>query len=184
MKKLISILLILFSFLRVQASPCEAYFTFDVNDYTISLNGSGTAGDVVSWHWFANNDLFSDAGPETNITVNEPGEYQICLVIETAAGCVDTFCHGVVVEEPQGDCEAHFTWSVDGFTIFLNGNSSTGDVVSWHWYINNDLFSDGSEPHITVNEYGEYQICLVIETASGCVDTFCHGVVIEEPQGD
>ncbi len=113
--------------------------------------------------------------------VNEPGEYQLCLVIETASGCTDTFCHGILVPEPQGDCEAHFTWIVEGFTIFLNGSSSTGgDVVSWHWYLNNDLFSDnGPQTDVVVNEPGEYQLCLVIETASGCTDTFCHEIIIE-----
>ncbi|MBX7110212.1 MAG: T9SS type A sorting domain-containing protein, partial [Chitinophagales bacterium] len=161
---------------------CEAHFTWNVEGYTIFLNGSSSAGgDVVSWHWYINNDLFSDSGPETDVIVDEPGEYQICLVIETAAGCVDTFCHGVMVEAPQGDCEAHFTWNVEGYTIFLNGSSSAGgDVVSWHWYINNDLFSDsGPETDAVVDEPGEYQICLVIETNAGCADTSCYQVIIE-----
>ncbi|MBX7108259.1 MAG: hypothetical protein K1X61_06375, partial [Chitinophagales bacterium] len=85
MRKIISILILSLSVFSAKAGPCEAYFTFDVNDNTIFLNGSETAGDVVSWHWYINNDLFSDSGPETDVIVDEPGEYQICLVIETAA---------------------------------------------------------------------------------------------------
>ncbi len=185
-RKIITIVIFCLLAWKAEAGPCEAYFTFEVDGNTIFLNGSGTAGDVISWHWYINNDLFSDNGPQTDVVVNEPGEYQLCLVIETASGCTDTFCHGILVPEPQGDCEAHFTWTVEGFTIFLNGSSSTGgDVVSWHWYLNNDLFSDnGPQTDVAVNEPGEYQICLVIETASGCTDTFCHGILVPEPQGE
>ena len=179
MKRVFPLLLsALFSSIHTHA--CEADFTYSIDGLTINLDGSASAGDITSWHWFINNDFFSDAGPETHITVADTGEYWICLVIETASGCVDTFCHGVNVEAVGNNCEAAFTWNVDGFTINLNGNTSSGDVVSWHWYINNDLFSDaGPETHITVGDTGEYWICLVIETASGCVDTFCHGVNVE-----
>jgi hypothetical protein len=73
---------------------------------------------------------------------------------------------------------------LDGYTIHLNGSCSTDDVAHWAWYINGDLFSDdGPETHHEVNAAGEYEICLINETAGGCIDTFCDHVTIQDFQG-
>ena len=169
----------------LKASACEAYFTWQTDGMTINLDGSESAGDISQWRWYMNGDLFSDTPLQTHKTVSEYGEYEFCLVIETFAGCTDTFCQTISVEPSDGDCEAHFSWWLDGNTIHLNGSESTGDVVSWHWYLDEDLFSDaGPETQVTAGESGEHHICLVIETATGCVDTLCQAVVIDPQNGD
>jgi len=137
------------------------------------------------WLWTLDGDIFSDSHPGTHVTVDGAGEYEVCLIIETSSGCVDTFCAVINVEGMPGDCEAIFTYEIDGETIFLNGSSSSGDVVSWHWFNGGDMFSDdGPEAHITVGDAGDYEICLVIETADGCVDTFCQTITVEQLEGD
>src|SRR5262249_28159551 len=139
---------------------------------------------VTSWLWTIDGDVFSDAHPATHVTVDSAGEYEICLIIETTAGCIDTFCKTVHVEEEQGDCHAEFTYTVDGNTINLDGSSSSDNITSWQWTLNGDIFSD-SHPttHVTVDSAGEYVVCLIIETASGCTDTFCNVIHVENESG-
>ncbi|HYV95379.1 MAG TPA: hypothetical protein VE978_26635, partial [Chitinophagales bacterium] len=164
---------------------CAACFTSSVDGFTINLDGSCSTGDVTQWLWYINGNLFSDAGPQTHHLVNDTGTFEICLIITTSSGCIDTFCHDVTVEPLQDDCAACFTSSVDGFTINLDGSCSTGDVTHWLWYINGNLFSDaGPQTHHLVNDSGTYEICLIITTSSGCIDTFCHDVIVEPLQDD
>src|SRR3989442_131744 len=63
-------------------------------------------------------DFFSDAGPETHHEGNDSGEYEICLIIETAGGCVDTFCDHILVENFQ-----------DGGYEFKAIPGSNGDLI-------------------------------------------------------
>ena len=185
MKKFFVSSFIFFTVLRVVADPCNASFSYSTDGFTINLNGSASTGDVTHWEWYLNGDFFSDMGPENHYTVNEAGTYEICLIITTASACIDTVCENVVVESQQGDCNACFTSSANGLTIYLDGSCSTGDVTHWQWYINGELFSDaGPETHHTVGASGEYEICLVITTASGCIDTICQNVNVESQQGD
>src|SRR4029077_16820938 len=126
---------------------------------TINLDGSASTGDVTQWMWYINGDLFSDAGPQTH-TIADSGTYTICLITTTASACVDTVCETVNVGQSQGDCEGCFTYSVDGYTINLDGSCSTGDAVHWQWYINGDLFSDdGPQTHHIVSDTGTYHVC-------------------------
>ncbi|HYV92811.1 MAG TPA: T9SS type A sorting domain-containing protein, partial [Chitinophagales bacterium] len=158
--------------------------TYSLDGFTINLDGSCSTGDVAHWAWYINGDFFSDDGPEAHHTVIEAGTYVICLITTTASGCIDTVCEEIHVEQQQGDCEACFTYSLDGFTINLDGSCSTGDVAHWAWYINGDFFSDdGPEAHHTVIEAGTYVICLITTTASGCIDTVCEEIHVEQ-QGD
>jgi len=124
-------------------------------------------------------------GPANHYTVNEAGTYEICLIITTASECMDTVCENVVVESQQGDCNACFSFSVDGLTIYLDGSCSTGDVTSWNWFKNDDLVSDtGPETHILWMSRVPMEICLIIETANGCVDTTCESITVENQQDD
>ena len=79
----------------------------------VTLSGSSTSGDVVSWWW--------DLGPATPGTSTdrsftatfpeEPGTYPVMLVVTSAAGCVDTVRSTVVV---LGDIEMPNVFSPNG----------------------------------------------------------------------
>jgi len=74
---------------------------------------------------------------------------------------------------------AAFTSTVSGFSVdFLDGSSGT-PLVGWSWN-----FGDGSPLNTTQNPThvyamdGTYNVCLVVVSDMGCVDTVCNSVVV------
>jgi len=74
----------------------------DVENTVVNLTAAGSQGDIISWWW----DL-GDVPPGTStdpaLTIELPaveGEYPIVLVVQTAAGCVDTVRSVLIVTEP------------------------------------------------------------------------------------
>ena len=245
---------------------CEAFFAYQSNGLTATLNGneSGGSSTITSWQWWLNGTMIGDESTLT-YTFPEAGEYSVCLAINTADGCTDEVCHGVVVEAVPQPCEAYFNIETDGLTIWLNGNPSVPDdlsgfvwnfgdgtanddnfevthtyeqagtytvclliwnnntdceddycqtvtlsetttptceaffayqsngltatlngnesggsstITSWQWWLNGTMIGDGSTLTYTFPEAGEYSVCLAINTADGCTDEYCHGVVV------
>src|ERR1041385_8269191 len=115
MKQFYTFLFFVLTLSEVNADPCIASFSSSVDGYTIHLDGSASTGDVTHWEWYINGDLFSDAGPLTSI-ITDTGTFEICLVTVTASLCTDTICETVTVEQPSDDCEACFTYTLDGLT--------------------------------------------------------------------
>ena len=169
------------SFSKVHAVTCEAAFTFTVDELTIYLDGTSSTGDVNSWHWLIDGEVFSDDAHETHATVEHPGTYEFCLIIETTDGCIDTSCHLITFEGIAEPCHSAMTFTVEGLTIYMDGSTSTGDIASWHWLVDGEVFSDDAhETHTTVEHPGTFEFCLIIETTDGCIDTSCHLITVDE----
>ena len=161
---------------------CEAFFVYSANGLTAVLNGteSGGSGDIVSSVWYLG-DTPIGTTPVLTYTFLASGEYSICLVITTADGCTDEYCHGVVVSAEVAPCEAHFNFETEGLTVFLNGNPSVpDDLTGFSW-----SFGDGStdddhfEVSYTYAVAGTYTVCLLIwNNEADCEDDYCHTVTV------
>ena len=181
MKLIFTFFILSLSFSKVHAVTCEAAFTFTVDELTIYLDGTSSTGDVTSWHWLIDGEVFSDDAHETHATVEHPGTYEFCLIIETTDGCIDTSCHLITFEGIAEPCHSAMTFTVEGLTIYMDGSTSTGDIASWHWLVDGEVFSDDAhETHTTVEHPGTFEFCLIIETTDGCIDTSCHLITVDE----
>src|SRR5687768_1991133 len=124
-------------------TQCDAEFAWEQIPGTLTIhfnNNSTSEHDIVSnvWHF---GDGHNGDGENPNHTYDEPGTYNVCLIITDEIGCVADVCHMVTVAPAGGgDCEAAFTWDQGtGLVVhFFDQSDDDPDIVSWHW-----TFGDG-----------------------------------------
>lgn len=147
--------------------------------------------DEVTYTWFfGDGETFTEttagAASDPWHTYDEPGTYNVCVVIETGAGCVDEYCFEIVVEAPGGgDCEADFEWDADGLTVHFIETADGGgaDIISYFWEFGDGATSDAMNPFHTYDVEDNYEVCLTIITADGCTSTFCDEIDVDEAGG-
>ena len=138
-------------------------------------NSTTTGGSISGWNW-----NFGDGGTST---VQNPihqfpgvGTYTVTLIVENTLGCLDTITHQIVVEPPM---VAQFTAaSVCVSTSISFTDQTTGSPTSWNW-----LFGDGGtstlqNPSHTYTTPGTFNVTLVSQNNSGCIDTIVKPVII------
>ena len=170
-------------------SECHANFTWEQFDGTYEVDFTSTSTsdhDIVSFQWFFGDGSQGD-GPNPSHNYDEPGVYNVCLVITNEVGCVSEECHEVHVEETTGECHAQFTWEQIPGTLQIHFNSTSTsqyDITSYSWTFGDGGTSDNNDPYHTYDEPGVYVVCLIITDANGCVSDVCHEVHVEEPESD
>jgi PKD repeat protein len=85
-------------------------------------------------------------------------------------------------EIPVPVCKAYFTWSPDSLANCISYNfqdQSRGKAINWHWDFGDGTTSDEQNPHHAYSyqsDSNQYNVCLTINTANGCTDTYCETV--------
>lgn len=185
-------LVFLLSFFMIpnsQAQNCcggfEANFSYNPmatqNGIEFQNLSSGNWSTIL-WN-FGDNATSNDANPHH--VYNEPGIYQVCVVIENNDGCRSEFCYEVAVEHSD-DCNdfvADYIWSVNPSNSlgvqFDNISPLPSDFYIWHF--GDGTTSNAQEPYHEYAEGGMYQVCLVLETTAGCRSEYCREVCVEAP---
>ena len=168
---------------------CHAAFTTIVNNNVGLFNSTGSTGSsasaIVERRW-----SFGDGTTLSGNVINPahtyvlPGTYSVKLVIVTTNNqCRDSVTHIVVVLQTPS-CQAYFIDSVMGQVVYCNSSNSTtglGDsIVQRKWTFGDNttpVFGNQISPFHTYLS-GTYNICLIITSARGCVDSFCKTVTI------
>ena len=122
-------------------------------------------GNPTDWQWDFG-DGNTGSGPQIDHTYAEAGTYTVCLTITNDAGCDDTTCQTIYVQESDWDtCYAEFSmYSTDG-TATNPGNTfqfedwSSDDVVAWQWDFGDGATSDEQNPIHNLCRWGLY--CLL-----------------------
>ena len=170
-------------------SQCHAQFTWEQIPGTLQLHFHSTSTsehDIISYAWTFGDGGTSD-GQNPYHTYDQPGTYQVCLIIHDSEGCASDVCHEVVVNAASDDCEAAFTWTQTPGTltiVFDNNSTSEHDIISNSWNFGDTHIGDGENPSHTYSEPGTYVVCLVITDNAGCASDVCHEVHIEAPEPD
>ncbi len=189
-----------FAICNTNTGGCQAAFTFNIganNQVQFSDLSTGSPS-VVAWLW-----NFGDPASGTNniSTVQNPshifttpGNYNVCLTIQGAAGCSSTTCLWLQISN-GGNCNAQFTYFADTITSantihFLDqSTAATGYITHWTWNFGDgsvQTISFPSNPNVlhSYATYGTYTVCLSIQgTDSTCQDTFCSSVVVGSGSG-
>jgi PKD repeat protein len=82
-------------------------------------------------------------------------------------------------------CKAYFTatnalWSNPAMmkkVVF--SNQSSGDIIACKWTFGDGTTSTELKPIHEYPKFGEYKVCLVIETGSGCRSEFCSAIKVD-----
>ncbi len=140
------------------------------------------AADAITYTW-----TFGDGTTYTEVTgggASDPwheydtaGVYEVCVTIETGAGCVDEYCFTVEVGGGGGgDCNANYEFTIDGLTVhYFETATGTGDA-SYSWSFGDGATSTAANPTHTYDVNGTYTVCLTVTyTYMGtiCTDMYC-----------
>jgi len=134
-------------------------------------------GEIDTWQWdFGDGTMSFQSNPEH--TYSEPGEYYVCLTVESLQGDFwDYYCEFIYIETIP-DCQAHFEYiqhPVDPL-IFHFQNTSIGAYDFWLWDFGDGTLSNDVAPTHTYDEKGIYLVCLEIHRNFGsyqCHDWYC-----------
>ena len=148
-----------------------------------SGNSSSPSGDQIvgrTWYFGDGTTLSGNVIRPDHLYLAD-GNYNVCLRIKTASGCVREICKIIEVRNPR--CEAAFNVAplpptAAGYPVKFNSNISRaapGDsIVERKWRFGNGTFAAGpSDPTHIFSIAGTYSVCLIIRTAGGCIDTTC-----------
>lgn len=169
---------------------CTASFEYISDGTSVFFESITTPGpgDVTSYYWDFGDGSFGDgANP---VHAYDAGEYFVCLTVTFASGCVAEYCSEIVAGY-VGDCVASLVvWGIDGLAVHFFGDVYPDyDVVSYTFTYGDgveETFSGGSSGADPWHEYamgGMYEVCLEIETGSGCTDDICILVSVGDSTG-
>lgn len=156
---------------------CDATFSFVDSSGFIWFYPT-TFQSNLSYFW-----NFGDGNSSTQVypvhQYANPGTYLACLtVIDSANNCFDTYCDSVSNLPPTG-CMAGFSYQVANGTSYFNGfNIGLGSVSSYAWIFGDGTTGTGQSPQHSYANPGTYNVCLVISTFNGCVDSVCNTIQI------
>jgi gliding motility-associated-like protein len=125
---------------------------------------------VDSVHW-SSSDGYTDTTFNFNHTFPAPGVYNVELIVQNTANCIDTVTTTVeVFENPTASFG--FDDVCLGQTAIFNASSSLlgNDTITNYWYVNNDTLV-GDTVTVNFNGPNNYQVDLVAITENGCSDT-------------
>lgn len=158
----------------------NALFMPDVVDgcapLAVTFADSSTAfSNIVGYTYLyddGNMASFTNDDPHT-YTFNDPGEYDVRLVIETENGCLDTsYAVRIEVGSPlTPDFTADQTTVCPGDTVLFTGISNTGNIDAWHFHAEegrgSHCFNDNEMRYNFDNTTGPQDITLEVEY-NGC----------------
>ena len=161
---------------------------------TVTLNGTRSHDDtaIVHWSWTltCRGQALQMAGPVRSLVIDDPGMYNVSLVVVDAAGnwAIDWLCvRAHDIEPPLADAgedqtvEARQQICLDGLC-----SSDNVDIVSWTWTIALDdqtLRYEGGTPNLTIERPGVYNVTLLVQDAEGNRDLdYCSIEVVKRPE--
>ena len=160
---------------------CNADFTFaEISSGFAFQNNS--VGDIAYNHW-----SFGDGGHMFAANAlhqyDQPGVYQVCLTVkDTTNQCQDMTCKNVIIQGPDSVmCNASFDYfPMSGNDVNMNPVVS-GNVTDYFWNINDQATSYAQGGVVTFPGEGVFNVCLtVLDSVSGCVDTYCDAVIVTD----
>ena len=153
------------------------FFNFNnvcLNDTTyfndFSLNGFGS---IINWNW-----ILGDGTMSTDVNpyhiYNNPGTFDVELIVESNIGCSDTIVQSLqVFDKPNAEFDYTSTCINDQVIIDFSDMSSVlnGNVTNWYY----DFGGQGNQaiqnPSQLFLGTGNFTITQIVKTNNGCSDT-------------
>jgi PKD repeat protein len=157
-------------------ASCNATFTtIDSAGFIYFLpNNYNPAWDYI-WQF---GDGSSSTGNWTSHLYSGPGPWVACLtVIDSNAGCSDTWCDTVIVNS-TGGCQAQMMVSQLSSNGFFFQSTNNNGAVSYLWDFGNGQTATSGSLIYQYPTGGMYLACLTVTYANGCVSTVCDTVMI------
>ncbi|MFT5166178.1 MAG: gliding motility-associated-like protein, partial [Saprospiraceae bacterium] len=145
---------------------------------SINLGGPGSStGAAFTYEW--QDSSGNILGTDANFIASSPDNYTL-LITNTDNGCTASSETIITADTtvPISDAGLGGTISCDVSSIFLNGNNSSGNNLSFEWYDETQM-AVGNSAIIEVLEAGVFTL-IVTNTVNGCSDSDSVEVVLDE----
>ncbi|MCB0760064.1 MAG: PKD domain-containing protein [Flavobacteriales bacterium] len=169
--------------IEVNSSPDFAFFNVSYPQPCgpVTVSFDPVSNSLDTWLWtFGDGTTSTDLNP--TYTFNEPYPYDTTFTVTLEAyndiGCGSTVTQDLEIVFPAvANFEVAQNPSCQGDTIHLI-NQSVGNVVQYSWDFGDPLSgplntSNEIDASHIYNENGDYEICLTVENAVGCISTYC-----------
>ena len=185
-----TITLIAYSDIGCTDTTSQVYEASEVPTASFSMDGmEGCSPVVVSFQDFSEhaNTYLWDFGdgttsvlPDPSHIYDNPGEYDISLVVTTQGGCTDTMMLGAGVSvwpSPIADFTAAL-FNPDSGAVYEFTNLSVG-AIGYEWDFGDGQSSNFENPYHEFLTNGNVDVLLIAVNEHGCIDTALHTLEID-----
>lgn len=149
--------------------------------YNVSQPNPPPAGVRFKWS-FGDGSSSSDFSPVH--IYQQPGEYEVCLIMRIDGVCEKTFCTKVTIP-PACNLQSNFSWTADTSNPlkykFTNQAAPTSTTAQARWSFGDGASSNEWNPFHKYEKPGTYNVCLKIALFEGCTKEVCKTIIIPEP---
>ncbi len=146
---------------------CQGDTTWLIDQSTVS------SGFILTWSWDISDGPAQHTSTVTNV-YDQPGEYEVSVLVMTDLGCIDSVINMVeVFENPLANVSSEANSLDATFTTDL----LPGENVEW--FILDTSFTGLSTVNYTFPDSGTYQILAVVENENGCIDSIYYSIHVE-----
>ncbi|MCC6290156.1 MAG: PKD domain-containing protein [Chitinophagaceae bacterium] len=162
---------------------CDPSFTYIITQHQVYFNpGDSITGKNHLWH-------FGDGNSSSEIygfnSYSKPGSYQVTHIVhDSLTNCTDSLKQTITLSyTPQCHIAFYYQFSFPNFrsvNFYPSSIISGTTITQYTWKINDTVAFTSEYPGATLNfnAPGSYQVCLEINTSSGCTSSYCETVNI------
>jgi PKD repeat protein len=165
----------------VESLPCDVSYNLDVEGGLYVFTAISEGEEPFFYTWYLNSEPVGDS-TQLELSFEEEGWYSVCIEAEDGNACLSEYCDSIYVELPD-TCSASFEYNLEEFTGQFDATVSGETPITYHWTIDDMPVSNDDSLVYEFPVNGEYTICLSIETATGCADTYCETLNIDASNG-
>lgn len=167
-------------FIDADSTDCFVDFDYFTDGLTAEFVAETDPEEYLEITWYFGDGSTSTAPLPLHIYGAE-GTYEVCVSVLFADSCSASVCYPVVIDTGEADCTASLeVWSADGLDIhFFGWVEPESDEVTYYFDYGDGISEvieggdSGADPWHSYAGEGMYVVCLSIETESGCTDTTC-----------
>lgn len=128
------------------------------------------AGFFNRWEWDFGDGVGSSTDEDPTYSYVGTGDFDVTLVVETAAGCTDTVTQQVSVNPtPDVQFTAGNSCIGDDVTIANNTTPNDNTIAQWDWTFGDGNTSSNVQPVHQYSGLGTFTIQLTATSDSGCI---------------
>lgn len=152
---------------------CEGSYT-TLTDF--SLSGFGT---ITSWQWDFD-DTNTSSLQNNNHLYDNPGTYNVELIVTSSVGCTDTVVKPVdVFETPVAAFSYDVSCPSNSYMVEFTDESTAADgIVSWNYDFGGQGSASVQNPTQLFGAGANYSITQIVTSSNGCKDTIVQSLSI------
>ena len=156
-------------------------------DYLETCDGNAvtfydtTPATINTWEWRI------DGTPATTdsvmVSVLNPGDYSISLVVTSSADCTGTLVRDInIIDSPVASFSASTFYGATPLKVQFDNQSTGANAFLWQFNDANDSTSTDINPEFVYTATGIYDVALIASGGQNCNDTTINKIEVVEPE--